>query len=158
MMSANRGKSFEERLKEDWERTVPGSSIDRIYDTVNGLRGVSNVCDFICFRKPNIFFLEVKSHKGNTFPFVNLPQYEKLSKKIGIDGVRAGVVIWFYEHDRVIYVPASTIRKMKADGLKSVNIKTIGADGYRYVEIPSEKMRVYMKSDYSVLLSLNEGE
>lgn len=157
-MATNKGKSFEQKLKEDWKRTIPNSSIDRIYDTVNGLKGVSNICDFIGFKKPNIFYLEAKSHKGNTFPFSNLRQYDKLVEKIGIDGVRTGVVIWFYSHDRVIYVPTSTIKKMKEDGCKSVNIRTIDVDGYRYIEIPSIKKRVYMDSDYSVLLGLEEGE
>lgn len=155
-MANNKGKKFEKKLLEDWEKTVPNSSIDRIYDTVGGLKGVSNICDFIGFKKPNIFYIEAKSHEKNTFPFSNLRQYDKLKGKVGIEGVRTGVVIWFIDHDRVIYVPTATITKMKEDGCKSINIKKL--DGYRYIEIPSVKKIVYMDSDYSVLLDTEEGD
>lgn len=155
-MTDNKGKKFEEKLKENWVATVPNSSIDRIYDTVNGLKGVTNVCDFIGYKKPNIFYIEAKSHKKNTFPFSCLSQYDKLKDKVGIPGVRAGVVIWFIDHDRIVYVPISTITKMMSNGDKSVNIRTI--DKYNYYEIPAEKKRIYLDGDYSVLLNTKEGE
>ena len=105
-----------------------------------------------------IFYLECKSHKGNTFPLDNLTQYDKLVGKIGIHGVRTGVVIWFSEKDHVIYVPIKTIKQMKQDGKKSVNIRTIDEDGYRYFEIPSTKKRVFMDSDYKVLMNTEDGD
>ena len=61
-----------------------------------------------------------------------------------------GVVIWFIDHDRVIFVPLDTVTKMKQDGCKSVNINKL--DGYDYKEIPSSKKRVLMESDYSILI------
>ena len=157
-MATNRGKKFEDRFKEDWARTMPNSSIDRIYDVVSGKKTISNVSDFIGYKKPNIFYLECKSTHENTFNFVKLTQYDKLKKKVGIPGVRAGVVIWFIEHDRVVYVPISTITKMKEDGLKSVNIRFLAQSGYKYYEIPSVKLRVFMESDYSCLVNTEEGE
>ena len=74
----------------------------------------------------------------------------------GAQGVRMGVVIWYTEKDRVIYVPLKTIEKMKQDGKKSVNIRTIDAEGYEFIDIPSAKKRVFMDSDYSVMLDLPE--
>jgi hypothetical protein len=102
--------------------------------------------------------LECKSHEGNTFPFSNLTQYEKLCGKVGIKGVRAGVVLWFIDHDVICYVPISSITKMKADGKKSVNIKMLSDDTYRIIKIPTVKKRVFLDGDYSVLMNLNEGE
>jgi hypothetical protein len=154
----SKGKQFELVLREDWKTSMPKSTIDRLYDSVSGYKTISNISDFIAYKMPYIFYLEAKTIKGNTFPFQNLSQYEKLLAKVGIDGVRAGVVIWFYEHDRVIYVPVSTITKMMIDGKKSVNITTIDTDGYRFINIPSVKKRVFMTSDYSVLMSTEEGE
>ena len=46
---------------------------------------------------------------------------------------------------------------MKQDGKKSVNIRTIDAEEYEYITIPSVKKRVFLDSDYSVLLDLPEG-
>jgi len=157
-VAVNRGKDFEQKFKEDWIRTIPDSSIDRIYDSVSGYKTVSNISDFIGFKKPNIFYLECKSTNENTFNFAKLTQYDKLVTKVGIPGVRAGAVIWFIKHDKVLYVPISTIKKMKEDGLKSVNIRTIFDSEYRFYNIPSQKLRVYMESDYSCLLETQEGE
>lgn len=157
-MAVNRGKDFEKKFKEDWIRTMPDSSIDRIYDVVSGKKTIKNVSDFIGFKKPNIFYLECKSTNENTFNFAKLTQYDKLVKKVGIPGVRAGVVLWFIKHDRVLYVPISTVTKMKEDGLKSVNIRMIDGSGYKFYDIPSVKLRVFLESDYSCLLNTLEGE
>ena len=154
----NRGKQFEERFKQDWERTIPDSSVDRIYDQMSGNKTISNISDFVGYKYPNIFYLECKSTHENTFNFHKLTQYDKLVTKIGITGVRVGVIIWFIEHDRVIYVPIKTIKQMKKDGLKSVNIRTIDESGYRFINVPSRKLRVLMESDYTVLLNLEEGD
>ena len=104
-MALNRGKQFENKFKEDFYKTMSNCSLDRLYDTTNGFKAISQVCDFIGYKQPNIFYLECKSHEGNTFPLNNLTQYNKLVAKVGIPGVRAGVIIWFIDHDRVIYVP-----------------------------------------------------
>lgn len=157
-MALNKGKKFESKFKEDFTKSFPGGTIDRLYDQVSGYKAISNISDFIGYNYPNMFYLEVKSHKGNTFPLDNLSQYDKLVVKVGIKGVRAGVVIWFVEHNRVIYVPIKTVTKMKLDGKKSVNIRTIDEDGYRYFEIPSVMKRVFMDSDYKVLLNTEEGD
>ena len=157
-MATNRGKQFEAKLKADFLKTVPNSTIDRLYDSVSGFKAISNISDFIAYKKPCIYYLECKSHLGNTFPLVNLTQYEKLKVKVGIPGVRAGVIIWFIDHDRVIYVPISTITKLKEDGKKSVNINNIEKEGYKILNIPSVKKRVFLDSDYSVLEQLKDGE
>lgn len=157
-MAKNKGKQFEAKLKEDFLKSFPLGTIDRLYDSMTGYRTVSNISDFIAYNYPHIFYLEAKTHNGNTFPLVNLTQYEKLVSKVGIKGVRAGVVIWFVDHDRVVYIPISTITKMKKDGHKSVNITKLKDQNYRYFEIPSIKKRVFMDSDYSILKDTAEGD
>ena len=151
---SNLGKQFELKFKEDFSK-IPESTVDRIYDVTTGYKSISNVCDFICYKYPNIFYIECKSHKGASFPFVNLTQYSKLKDKVGIKGVRAGVILWLYEKDLVLYVPISTISQMMADGKKSVGIRDL--DKYNIIKIPSIKKRVFMDSDYSILLNMPEG-
>lgn len=70
-MAVNRGKQFEAKFKEDFLK-IPDSTIDRLYDSVSGYKSVSNISDFIAYVFPNIFYVECKSHEGNTFPFVKL--------------------------------------------------------------------------------------
>ncbi len=91
-MADNLGKKFEVKFKEDFSK-IPGSSIDRIYDVTNGFYGLRNICDYIGYIYPNIYYIECKSILGNTFPLANLKQYDKLIKKIGIKGVIVGVVL-----------------------------------------------------------------
>ncbi len=158
-MGINRGKQFEAKFKEDWSRTM-SRCIDRIYDQVSGMKTISNISDFIAFRSPCIFYLECKTTNDNTFNFAKLTQYDKLIVKSGCGekGVRVGVVLWFVNHDRVIYVPVKTIQKMKEDGLKSINIGKISHEEYRFFDIPSKKLRVFLESDYSVLKNTEEGD
>lgn len=155
-MSTNRGKQWEVKVREDFMRTFPDGTIDRLYDPVGGYVGIKNICDFIAFYKKNIFYLEVKSKDGNTFPFVNLTQYDKLVKKVGIPGVRTGVILWFKDHDIALYVPIKTITDMKKAGKKSLNIKDL--ENYNIYKLPRIKKRVFLECDYSLLADLQDGE
>ena len=154
-MSTNRGKQFEEKFKEDFSK-LADNSIDRLYDVMNGYKNIKQVSDYIGYLFPNIFYLECKAHKGASLPLSNITQYENLKKKIGIKGVRSGVILWLYEKDKVLYIPTSTVVKLKQDGEKSVGTRHL--NDYRIIEIPSIKKRVFMDSDYSILKTLKEGE
>jgi hypothetical protein len=86
----------------------------------------------------------------------NITQYEKLKEKIGIKGVRTGVVLWLIDKDKVMYIPMSTIKQLKEQGEKSIGIRHL--EDYNIIEIPSVKKRVFMDSDYTILKTLKEGE
>lgn len=154
-MAQNRGKQWESKLKEDFSK-LPGSYIYRIPDQMAGFKGATGLCDFVGYCYPSIYFIEAKTILGNTFPLTNFSQFDKLMSVPNVKGVHRGVLIWFQDHDRVLYVPVLTIDKMKNDGKKSVNIRTIDSDGYAYCEVPSIKKRVFLDSDYTVLLNLPE--
>lgn len=148
-MAHNYGKKFEEKFKENMLK-VPGVCLDRLPDQFTGYKNTSsNISDFLCYRYPNLAYIEVKCCYGNTFNFANLRQYDKLLAKKGIKGVHAIVIIWFIDHDKVIAFPIETIEKMKIDKLKSINIKTY--QNYSCIDIPSQKKRVFMDSDYRYL-------
>ena len=151
-MAKNYGKKFEKQFEQDFLK-IPGSTIDRIYDPGFKRKGISNICDFIGYKEPHIYYLECKSIKGGTFPLNNLTQYDKLIEKKSIKGAITGAAIWFYEKDKVIFVPITTFEKLKLDGKKSVNIKMLDTKDYEILEIPSIKKRVYMESDYTVLVN-----
>lgn len=155
-MAINRGKQFEQKFKEDFLK-LADSNLDRLSDQMTGYKGSSsNICDFICYVYPNQFYIECKSCKGNTFPFSSLRQYIKMLSKAGKKGIRVGIVIWYIDHDKVIYVPVNTICMMKKDKKKSINIKNI--DQYNIILLPSVKKRVFLDTDYTPLLFLEEGE
>lgn len=117
---------------------------------MSGFKHMSNISDLIFYKFPFICYGEIKSHKGNTFPLSNLTQYEKLLAKKGIKGVRAGVILWFIDHDKVLWVPIETFEKLRKEDKKSVNVK-MDYEEYNIIEIPSQKRRVFLDSDYSIL-------
>ena len=67
-------------------------------------------------------------------------------------------MLWFIDHDKVCYVPISTITQLKKDDKKSVNVKMLQDKSYNIIEIPSVKKRVFLDSDYSILADLKDGE
>ena len=152
----NRGKDFEGNFRKQMDSA--GFDVNRVADNTAGYMGGRYICDFITYLYPNIFYFECKTIKGNTFPLTNLKQYDKLLAKKNIKGVIAGVVLWFYEHDKVLFIPIKTFEKLKENNQKSFNIKMIGGGEYPSIVIPSIKKRTFMDSDYTVLLSMEEDK
>ena len=157
-MANDRGKKFELKFREDWLK-LPNAFVMRLPDQQSGYYGTSaNPCDFICYSYPYMFLLELKSHKGNTFPFSAFRQYEKIRTYSGREGIKVGVILWLYDHDKVVYIPISSFDKMVVDGKKSFNIKYLESQEYECYEIPSTKLRTYMTSDWSYLVQLAENK
>lgn len=155
----NKGKSFETRFQHDWLQTVPDSFVMRLPDQQSGYHGSSaNPCDFICYSYPNMYLLELKSHKGNTFPLSAFRQYEKLASYDYNEGIKVGVILWLYDHDKVIYIPISTFVQLVEENKKSFNIKYLETKEYECYELPSEKLRTFMSTDYSFLVKLAEDK
>ena len=146
---------FEDKFKKDFLQ-IPNANIDRLYDVMMGYKSIKQVSDFIGYIYPNQFYFECKSHKGASLPFSCISQYENLKKKVGIKGVRSGVVVWFIDKDKVFYIPTSTLMKLEKDGEKSVGLRHL--EKYNIIEIPSVKKRVFLDCDYSILKNLKEGE
>lgn len=155
---ASRGKKFEDRFKSDWVESVTDSVCYRLYDTMSGYMGQKNVGDFICYKYPLMFIIDCKSIQGNTLPFSDLRQYDQMLEYKNIKGVRVGFVVWFVDHDKVLWIPVQTMEKIQKEGLKSYNIrKMFGNDDYPILEIPSYKLRTFMKSNYSELINYGKS-
>ena len=153
----NRGKQFEEQFKKDFLRTFPNGFIFRLPDQMSGYKSYSqNPCDFICYTHGKLFLVECKSHKGASIPFDAIPQYSRLLEHIKEKHVKPGVIIWFYEKDRVIWVPVKSMYKMKKDNEKSIKLSKLDSGKYEFIEIPSKKLRTFMDSDYTVLVENNK--
>lgn len=155
-MADNKGKQFEKRFKSDWERSFPNTFIYRLQDSMGGYRGISNICDFICFANNKLYLIECKKHKGNTLPWSAFSQADRLIKYKDYDNVYPGAIIWFEDHDIVIWVGIDDIKLMKDQDKKSINVKMIKDESYNIIEIPSIKQSVFLKSDYTILKNLNK--
>ena len=124
MSGASKGKDFEKKFKEDWQKSFSNdSTVIRLYDQMSGFKKVSkNPCDFICYSYPYQYLIECKSHYGNTFPFSEFPQYEEMLKYKDKRNICAGVIVWFIDHDTVVFTPISEVEKMIFENKKSITI------------------------------------
>lgn len=160
-MSKDLGKAFENKFKEDFEK-IPEAKAIRIYDLESRKLGIRNVCDYFCYKYPNAFLIECKSHGGNSFPiqsksketgkFETFRQYPKLLKYKNVKGLIVGVVLWLYDKDRVYFISIEELEKMINDEKRSISVEDVDNKLYNIIEIPSTKKRVFMDSDYSVLM------
>lgn len=154
-MASNYGKKFEAQFNDDWQQSFPFSFIMRLHDQVSGYKEISkNPCDFIAYVHPYFFMIECKSTEDNTFNFGKLRQYTQLVSYDGINGLSAGVVIWFIKHSKVCWVPIDEVQRLKKEGYKSIHVKMIDDENYKVYELESEKKRVFLNTNYQKIYDL----
>ena len=149
-MGINRGKAFERVIRDSFEK-MHDVSVDRLHDQTSGYKSTSaNPCDFIVYKKPHIYYLECKAIHGNTLNFnahISKYQWDTLLRKSEIDGVVAGVICWWVDHDRTIFIPIEDLQLMRTVGFKSVRYDAIDdCDGDTgMIEISGKKKRVFFE-------------
>lgn len=158
MAKTDLGKKFETAFKQSWLKSFPGTFVFRLADQLSGFKETSgNPCDFLCFPGHNsLYMVECKEHKGLSIPFAAIPQYERLLNYKDIPNVYPGVTIWFSEKDTVVWVSIQEMEKMYTAGEKSIGLRMLDDPAYKIVVIPSEKKRVFMESNYAVLVEENK--
>ena len=152
-MTTNRGKDFEKVIREAFEE-VPNVSVDRLHDQMNGFAGSVNICDFIVYKKPYIYYIECKSVHGNTLSFSNITrnQWQGLLEKSKIDGVLAGILCWWVDKDITKFIPIQFLQTAKEKGFVSIasdyETKWI-LDGYTNMpfDVVGKKKRVFFEYD-----------
>ena len=164
------GKEFERQVFKNFSE-VEGVSIDRIPDQVTRYKNTSsNICDFIVYKKPTLLYLECKSVHGNTLSIYSVPkkgkdgklhgfygnirdnQWEGLLEKSQIEGVRAGILIWFVDKDVTIYLSISALEYARQCGDKSIRFDTDRFDLFSddtIIHIPAKKKRTMFEYDFS---------
>ena len=154
-MAVNRGKQFEDVVREAFEK-VPGVSIDRLHDQTTGWKGSSNICDFIVYREPYEYYFECKSVHGNTLPFRNISatQWNGLLEKSFIEGVTAGIICWWIDKDRTLFIPIQTLELMRTVDMKSVRYDAIDDcdNDTDMIELKGKKKRVFFDYDMEAFL------
>lgn len=150
MASKNKGKAFEDVIKKSFEK-VDGVSIDRLRDAPRKMKNVDNPSDFIVYKKPYEVYVECKSHKGNTLPFscIREEQIKGMTEKAKIDGVKAGVICWYIDHDITVWYSIDVINASIEAGNKSLNVKDIDTFSSQEgcIVIQGKKKRVYFDYD-----------
>lgn len=131
MKAVNRGKDFEAEIRKTFE-VIPGVSFDRLPDPMAGFSGVRNICDFSMFNAPDMFYLECKSHYGNTLNYkhdITENQWVGMLEKSKIKRCVAGIFVWFMDHDLTCFVNIRDLQEHRNKGAKSLNITDITGEG-----------------------------
>ena len=157
MAQTKRGKQWEDKFKQDWKKTFPGTLVYRLKDQMTGYKETSgNPCDFLCF--PNngkLYMVECKEHKGASIPFDAIPQYERLLEYKDYPNVCSGVMLWLSEKDIVLWISIHEMEKMYLNGEKSIGLRMLDEskyhNKYKLVKIPAKKLRVFMECDFTVM-------
>ena len=156
-MAQNRGKQFEEVVRQCFER-VPGVSIDRLHDQTTGFKGSQNICDFIVYKKPYEYYFECKTIHGNTLSIhgndpkhkygnITNRQWEGLLEKSKIKGVKAGVICWWVDRDITLFIPIKTLNIWRTQtSVKSVRFDIYQKD-FDVIVIHGTKKRVFFDYD-----------
>ncbi len=152
-MAVNRGKQFEDVVREAFEK-VPGVSIDRLHDQTTHYKGSTNICDFIVYREPYEYYFECKSVHGNTLPFSNITatQWNGLLEKSQIEGVTAGIICWWVDKDVTLFLPIQILNQLRRTDNKSVRYDINEYIG-NVVEIKGKKKRVFFEYDMESFLN-----
>ena len=149
-MPINLGKKFEQQFKSDILRLK--YFIYRLPDQMTGNKITSaNPCDFFVYCKPYLRLIECKSIHGNTFPLSNFTQYDRMMSYVKGSDATGAVIVWFIDKDAVLYIPIETIAALKKDGKKSININRLDELNGKYIDVISEKKKIFLQSDYSFL-------
>lgn len=172
-MPVNRGKQFEKKIRDAFEK-VPGVSIDRVTDQTTKYLGSTNICDYIVYKKPYEYYIECKSVHGNTLSIYSIPKPDKkgvlhgfygnisdaqwtgLLEKSKIEGVVAGVICWWIQKDITLFIPIQILEAERLEGKKSIKFDYENQFlGYypsseleiKTIKILGEKKRVYFDYD-----------
>ena len=160
-MAVNRGKEFESRFKESLLLEPLKISVDRFPDPAMGYAGIKNICDFVVYKHPTLYYFECKACHGTTLNFntgISANQWEGLAEKSKIYGVIAGVVVWFVDYDITTFVRIQDLLQHKEDGKKSLNIKDIEQHNIRNTKVPGKKLIKFFKYEgLEFLNTLNVG-
>lgn len=121
------GKKGEEKVQLWLDRPDEGYSFDRIPDQMNGFKGSSNICDFICYKYPEMYYIECKSTWEDRFDFSMLTekQHDGLLEKSRISHVHGWVIVLFASYKRAFVIDIRDIKRMEDSGKKSINIHKI---------------------------------
>lgn len=155
MIHDDLGKKAEQKLRKWLDRPQDGYCFDRLPDQMTGFYGSKNICDFILFKSPNMYYIESKATWADRFDFSMITdyQYENLLKKSMIANVYGVIVVLFAAEQRAFIIDIREIDKVKASGKKSLNIKKISNWNIQYQEIqtiPSRKALLDYKGDFEL--------
>lgn len=158
-MGINRGKQFENELREQFEK-LPVLMCLRLYDVTMGYKEINNPCDLVVYRKSTLNLFECKAIHGATLNFkshIRENQWKDLLKYSKIPGINAGIICWFIDFDKTLFIPIQSLQILKEENFKSFNCRVAKSNLYKDLgvesfEITGNKKRVFFEYDLEKFL------
>lgn len=147
-----KGKRFESNFEKSLEVAGKNVSYLRLYDPGHGYGGVRNPCDFVVYNYPNIFYLELKEQKGDRINFsaaITENQFDELKRHSKKEGVIAGILFKFYEHDLVYFINIDLLDKVEDIVRKG---KNKGSSRWSYQLRGEKSLTPELAEEYGVIL------
>lgn len=137
-MNDGLGKAAEQKIREWLNRPNDGYSFDRIPDNMSGFYQVSrNICDFVCYKYPNCYYIESKATEKDRFDFSMIQDHQRdgLIEKSKIQGCYGWIIVLFATYKRAFKFNATDIKQLEDSGTKSLNILKIDKWTIPYKEL-----------------------
>lgn len=151
-MSINRGKQFEDIVREQFKKLEDVVTI-RLYDVTTGYKNQNNICDLIVYDDGILNLIECKAVHGTTLNFkshIKENQWNGLLEESYKSGVNAGILVWFIDYDITLWLEIQYLQDLKESGYKSFNVK----DKMYVYQLLGVKKRVFFK--YNLRKFLND--
>lgn len=158
-MGINRGKQFEQQIRQGFENCKYSDiiSIDRLSDPMGGYKGIGNICDFMVFDAPHLYYIECKCCYGKSFPISHITrnQWQGLLEKSKIPFVIAGYIIWLIDYDFTFFVYASDLSAyIERTGRKSISADDAISGELICYPIRGKKRKVLFDYDMAEFLDI----
>ena len=158
-MRINRGKQFEDSLRKQF-LDVSDTFVLRLYDVTTGFKNQNNPCDLIVYRNGTLNLFECKAIHDNTLNFkshIRDNQWDKLLQYSFLPGVNAGIICWFIDFDKTLFIPIQSLQILKEENFKSFNCRVANSNLYKDLgaesfEITGNKKRVFFEYDLEKFL------
>lgn len=144
-MSVNRGKQFEDIIREQFKKLNNVVTI-RLYDVTTGYINQNNICDLIVYDEGILNLIECKAVHGNILNFkshIKQNQWDGLLEESYKPRVNAGILVWFIDHDVTLWLDIQYLQDLKESGYKSFNVK----DRMSVYELAGVKKKVFFEYD-----------
>ena len=147
----NTGKKFEEDIKKSIDDTA---FLYRLRDSGGSWQGgnksrftPSNICDFILFKSPRMYLLELKSHKGKSIPYTVIKQLDKLLEVSNrkLENLGVYLLLNFADLEETYLIEVESVASIRdSKTRKSLSIEDVREYGYKVDQV-KKKVRYRYK-------------
>ena len=139
------GKNFETICSVQLQEQ--GFYVQRIPDQMSFLKGSKNPCDYIVYKYPYMFLMEMKTTAGSSLPLRNISEFQmkSLNDCFLTKGVIGLYLVWFYDKNVTVAILGDYIAKLEK--------KSIRYDDENCIRIEGTKKKKYFEYNFTKLFS-----